>query len=381
MDLANRDLPLIPLMRPTLPEMERVCEVLEESYASGSITVGKLVSQFEEQICAFTDSQYSVAVSSCTAGLMLVFAAMNFGKGAEVVVPSFTFPATVQALVWNGLEPVYVDCLPDTLTIDPAQVIKALGPKTAAVCPVTIFGLPPDLGPLTDIANKHGLPLISDSAQGLGSSYKGVSAGSFGLCEVFSLSPTKVITAVEGGLVTTGDRELYDRVRSMRDYGKGPDGEQIVLNGLSARMSEFHAAVGLLNLQNAEALIRSRLRLIRRYTEELRGLPGCRVQDLPGDRSSSGNYFALLIQDNALTDREAARQALKSHNIECKRYFYPPAHAHTALKKFPHRMVGDLPNTWAAARASLALPLYSHMMDEQQDRVVHVLGSILAAHA
>jgi dTDP-4-amino-4,6-dideoxygalactose transaminase len=381
MNLAKRDVPLIPLMRPTLPAMERVCEVLEESYASGSITVGKLVSQFEDQVCAFTGTRYAVAVSSCTAGLMLVFASMNFGMGAEVVVPSFTFPATVQALFWNGLKPVYVDCRPDTLTMDPEQVIKALGPKTAAVCPVTIFGLPPDLGPLTDIANRHGIPLISDSAQGLGSSYKGVPAGGFGLCEVFSLSPTKVITAVEGGLVTTNDRELYNRIRSMRDYGKGRDGEEIELNGLSARMSEFHAAVGLLNLQNAEMLIRSRLRLIRRYTEELRGFPGCRVQELPGDRASSGNYFALLIQDNALGDREAARQALKSHNIESKRYFYPPAHAHAALKDRPHLTVGDLPNTWAIARASLALPLYSHMTDEQQDRVVHALGSILAAHA
>jgi dTDP-4-amino-4,6-dideoxygalactose transaminase len=354
--------------------------VLEDSYSSGSITLGKVVSRFEEDVCAFTQTRHAVAVSSCTAGLMLVFASLNLPKGAEVVVPSFTFPATVQALVWNGLTPVYVDCLPGTLTMDPDQVVKAIERKTAAVCPVTIFGLPSDLTPLAEIAKGHGIPLISDSAQGLGSSYHGNPAGGFGLCEVFSLSPTKVITAAEGGLVTTNDRELAERIRSMRDYGKGLDGEEIVLNGLSARMSEFHAAVGLLNLQNSETLIRSRLRLIRRYADRLREIAGCRVQEVPTDRTSSGNYFVVLIDNKARSNRETAWEALKAHDIQSKRYFYPPAHAHSALTQFPHRVIGELPNTWAASRASLALPLYSHMKDEQLDRVVEVLDSVLADH-
>ena len=371
--------PLIPLTRPTLPAMDRVLEVFQESYESGTVTLGRAVSLFEEEVCNFTGAKYAVAVSSCTAGLMLALASMGFSEGAEVILPSFTFPATAQAVFWNRLKPVYVDCSRDTMTIDPDQVNKAISRNTAAVCPVTVFGLPPDIEALTDLTNRKGIPLLFDSAQGLGARYKGRPIGLFGLCEVFSLSPTKVITAIEGGVVTTNDRQLAENLRSMRDYGKGPDGEELILNGLSARMSEFHAAVGLASLQNAETLIRSRLRLIKRYTEGVRHFRGCRVQEFPRDRYSTGNYFALLIGTEAEADRDRVWTELNERNIQSKRYFYPPTHSHAAFKDLPHRIVGELPNTWAAANSSLALPLYSHMSDIEQDRVLQVLSSILGA--
>ena len=194
--------------------MDQVLRFFAESYASGTVTLGQAVSRFEKEVCDFTGAKAAVAVSSCTSGLMLAFASMNFPEGAEVILPSFTFPATAQALFWNRLKPVYVDCLPGSMTIDPDQVTKAISGKTVAVCPVTIFGLPPDIAPLMDISNANSLPLIFDSAQGLGSKYEEKASGSFGLCEVFSLSPTKVITAIEGGLVTTNSTELAEIVRS-----------------------------------------------------------------------------------------------------------------------------------------------------------------------
>ena len=167
------------------------------------------------------------------------------------------------------------------MTIDPDEVLKAISRKTVALCPVTIFGLPPDIGALTDISNNKAIPLIFDSAQGLGSKYEGKPSGSFGLCEVFSLSPTKVITAIEGGIVTTNNAELAEKVRSMRDYGKGPDGESLILNGLSARMSEFHAAVGLASLSNAEGLVNSRLRLIRDISRTHKTFEGAECRSFP----------------------------------------------------------------------------------------------------
>jgi dTDP-4-amino-4,6-dideoxygalactose transaminase len=367
----------IPLTRPTLPNLDRILGFFADSYASGTVTLGQAVSRFEKEICEFTGAEAAVAVSSCTSGLMLAFASLNFPEGSEVILPSFTFPATAQALFWNRLKPVYVDCLPGAMTIDPDEVIKAISRKTVAVCPVTIFGLPPDIGALTDISNRKGIPLIFDSAQGLGSKYEGRPSGSFGLCEVFSLSPTKVITAIEGGVVTTNDSELAEKVRSMRDYGKGPDGEALIFNGLSARMSDLHAAVGLASLQSAEGLINSRLRLIKRYAGNTQRFPGCRAQELPPDRDSTGNYFVLLIERNARADRERVWTALKECGIQSKRYFYPPAQVHPALKELPHRVVGELPNTWSSSQCSLALPLYSHMTDDEQDYVLRVLASIL----
>jgi dTDP-4-amino-4,6-dideoxygalactose transaminase len=367
----------IPLIRPTLPDMAQVMEMFRQSRESGAVTSAQIVASFEEEVCRFTGANHAVAVSSCTSGLVLAFAAMDFADGAEVVVPSFTFAATVEALVWNRLVPVYVDCLPGTMTIDPDEVLKAIGPRTAAVCPVNIFGLPPDMDRLQEISAQYGIPLLSDSAQGLGSTFLGKPAGAFGLCEVFSLSPTKVVTAIEGGLITTNDRPLAEKLRCMRDYGKGPGGEEMVFNGLSARMSELHGAVGLLGLRDADRLVNARLRLIRRYRSRLAELPGCRVQEFPDDRTSSGNYFTLMIGNGAKLARDEVYEKLKSRNIQSKRYFHPPVHAQTAFKIRPHRVVGDLSHTWSASRESLALPLYSHLTDHQQDRVCEELEAFL----
>ena len=214
----------LPIIRPTLPPLDEVVALLEESYESGMVTVGPLVRRLEDEARAATGAGEVVAFSSCTSALMLAWRALELEPGGEVICPSFTFAATAHAIVWNNLVPVFVDCLPGTCTVDPAEVEKAITPKTAAVCPVYIFGLPPDIGPLGDIAKRKGLPLVFDSAQGLGSTYGDRPAGGFGLAECFSMSPTKVVTAVEGGLFTTDDADLAGRLRSLRDYGKALDG-------------------------------------------------------------------------------------------------------------------------------------------------------------
>ncbi|MBM4328427.1 MAG: DegT/DnrJ/EryC1/StrS family aminotransferase [Deltaproteobacteria bacterium] len=368
---------LIPVTRPTLPDIARVQATVAESYQAGMVTTGAVVRLFEEEIEKFTGAKHAVAVSDCTSGLILAFAAHLFPRDGEVIVPSFTFSATVLALIWNRLTPVYVDCLAGSMTVDPEEALKAISAKTVAIYPAGVFGLPPDYDALTEISERYGIPLIFDSAQGLGSTYKDRRAGVFGRCEVFSLSPTKVVTAIEGGMVTTNDSELAGKLQAMRDYGKGPDGEDMLYNGLSARMSELHAAVGLLSVRDADALIAARHRLIRGYRGTVSRFRGCRVQETPSDRTSTGNYFSLRIGPDALTDRDGVARALAAHNIQTKRYYVTPVHMQTAFRNMPHRIVGGLLNTLAAARESLVLPLYSHMTDEQQDRVSAVLSSVL----
>jgi dTDP-4-amino-4,6-dideoxygalactose transaminase len=367
----------LPVACPTPPEIDSVLEVFMDSYDSGPWSLGAVVSQFEASVRSFTKAEYVVGVSSCTSGLTITFAAMDFPHGAEVIVPSFTFAATGLALLWNRLTPVFVDCLPGTMTVDPEQVVRAIGQNTAAILPVNVFGLPPHMGELEAISDKYGLPLIMDSAQGLGSTFQGKPTGSFGLCEVFSLSPTKVISACEGGLITTNDRTLAERARSMRDYGKGPDGGGMIFKGLSARMSEFHASVGLVNLRKARSLIEARLRLIHLYRDRLGSIRGCRVQEFPLDRTSCGNYFVLRVGRDARNDRDSLQKILKERGIQTKRYFYPPMHSQKVFRGSPHRIVGDLPNTWAASLESLALPLYAHMTDEDHDRVCQAVESVL----
>jgi dTDP-4-amino-4,6-dideoxygalactose transaminase len=360
-----------------------VTALVRESYASGVVTVGKVVRELEEEAKRATGAKEAIAVANCTSALMLTWRALDLPVGGEVICPSFTFAATAHAITWNGLVPVFVDCLPGTFTVDPSEVEKAITPKTVGICPVCIYGLPPDIGALEEIAQGKNLPLVFDSAQGLGAEYGGTPAGGFGLAECFSMSPTKVVTAIEGGLVTTSDSRLAAELRSLRDYGKALDGplagEDMAAVGLSARMSELHAAVGLLGLQRREELVRARLGLIGVYRERLSRLPGCSVQEFPADRASSGNYFVLFIGPDAKMSRDDTKKALAARGVQTKRYFFPPVHEQSGQKKFPMRVVGDLPRTLDASRAGLALPLYSHMTETDQERVLHEVESLLGS--
>jgi dTDP-4-amino-4,6-dideoxygalactose transaminase len=377
--VSGRPAPRVPIIRPTLPSLDEVARVIGPSWESGIVTVGPTVRALEDEARRVTGALHAVAFSSCTSALILVPQALALPAGGEVIVPSFTFAATAQALVWNRLVPVFCDCLPGTLTLDPDDVQRNLSPRTAAICGVYTYGLPPDVDALLELGRQRGIPVFFDSAQGLGATYRGRAAGSFGACEVFSLSPTKVVTAIEGGLVTTDDAIVADRLRSMRDYGKDPEhGEDMVHLGLSGRMEEFNAAVGLLALRRIEELVKARHHRIALYRERLGELPGCRVQAFPSDRTTSGNYFVLFISDEARLSRDEVYTALADAGIQTKRYFHPPVHLQTIFQRFPMRVSASLVETVRASREGLALPLYSHMSDDDLDLVCGHVEGLLA---
>jgi dTDP-4-amino-4,6-dideoxygalactose transaminase len=365
----------LPIIRPTLPSFSEVAGMIHDNWESGTVTVASIVKALEEEVCRQTGAPHAVALSSCTSGLMLIPRALSLRPGSEVIVPSFTFAATVEALLWNGLVPVFCDCLPDTCTLDPEDVARNISRHTAAICAVSVFGLPPDINALLDIGRRAGIPVYFDSAQGLGATYRGQPLGPWGACEVFSLSPTKVVTAVEGGLVTTNDAELADCMRAMRDYGKDPVwGEEMIHLGLSARMSELHAAVGLWSLRHIHDLVKARMERITCYRERLGVLPGCRVQELPPDRTTSGNYF---ITDRAASSRDDVYKALKQAGIQTKRYFYPLVHEQSFMRGFAMKVSRQLVVARTVSREGLALPLYSHMSDEEFETVCRCVESLL----
>ena len=214
----------LPIIRPTLPPREEVAREIEESWRTGTVTVGARTRELEGEAARALGVREAIAVSSCTAGLMLVPQALELPPEGEVLLPSFTFTATGQPLLWNRLVPVFCDCRPGTLTLDPEDVLRNVTAKTVAICAATVYGLPPDVDELADVGRRKGLPVYYDSAQGLGATVRDRPVGGFGVCETFSLSPTKVVTAIEGGLVTTNDATLAARFRAMRDYGKDPNG-------------------------------------------------------------------------------------------------------------------------------------------------------------
>jgi len=362
------------IIRPTLFDPAGMMDEIKEIFSSGNVTVSKYVKLFEEECARYLGVKEAVAVSSATSGLILAVKAL--GLTGEVIVPSFTFTATVHSLIWNGLTPVFVDCEEGTYNIDLRDVERKLTPKTSAIMPVYIFGNPPRMKELAEIAQKHGLKLVFDSAQAFGAEYEGVRAGGFGDCEVFSLSPTKVLTAIEGGLVTTNNVKLAEYLRKARDYGKC--GEDIECVGLSARMSELHALVGLKNLGNVDKCLKTRRELIALYQGLLRDINGISFQEVLSGNKSSGNYMVIFIDEELFgMSRDKLCEALEAENIETKKYFYPAVHMQEAYRAFRKRYEGKLPVTENASETGLALPLYGHM---EPVSVEKVCGAIMRIH-
>jgi dTDP-4-amino-4,6-dideoxygalactose transaminase len=368
----------LPIIRPTLPPFSEVAADFERIWSSGLLTVGSAVRRFEEAVAERCQVQNAVAMSSCTSGLILVQAALELPLGGEVLVPAFTFAATAQSVAWNGLVPVFADCDAETLTLDPEDAARRISPRTVAILATTIFGTPPDLDALAALAADRGVPLLLDSAQALGSSWHGRPLGGFGRAEVFSFSPTKVATAVEAGIVSTSDGTLAQTLRQMRDYGKGRDGQDMEWFGLSARLSELHATVGLATLAHLDEYIAVRARGIERYRAGLSDLPGVGFPRLPAEARSSCNYMVVRFRRGACPlQRDEVYARLADRGIQTKKYFYPAVHRQTAFV----RRFGEppsLPRAEAAAAECLAVPLYGHIRDDQIDRVLAAIRGLFA---
>ena len=372
---------MIPIVRPTLFDYESVIEEFRQAWESGQVTTGRFTRQFEALVEDRLQVDQAIMVQSCTAGLMLVLRALDLT--GDVILPAFTWTATAHAVVWNGLSPVFADITPGTYTLDPKAAAQAISPRTAAIMPVNVFGCPPDYEAFGQLAQDRGVRLIYDSAQGLGSRFQPADgawrySGVFGDAEVFSLSPTKVISAMEGGLITTHNRALADQLRQMRDYGKTADGEDIAWLGLSARVPEINAIVGRHSFEKFDSLVARRHELISAYQAAFKDLQGVTCQQIPPNRRTSGNYFTLFISDEARASRDEAYRRLNRRGIQTKKYFYPALHLQAVYRSLRETYQGRLPVTEAASAKGLALPLFSHMAQEtfQQvvDEVLEVLG-------
>ena len=372
---------LIPIVKPTLLEWEEVIAEFREAWESGQVTTGQFTKRFEMEVEKRLEVPHAIMVQSCTAGLMLVLRALELQ--GEVIMPAFTWTATAHAAMWNGLKPVFADILSGTYTLEPEKVVAAITPQTAAIMPVNVFGCPPDYKAFEEIGKRDNLPVIYDSAQGLGSKYLGSSgewrfAGNFGKAEVFSMSPTKVITAMEAGLIATHDAELAQKLRQMRDYGKTADGEDIAWLGLSARVTEINAIVGRHNFIHLDELVARRQEIITKYQQGLGDLGGIGFQEIPQNCKSSGNYCTMFIDsERAKSDRDEVYQHLKDRGIQAKKYFYPALHLQKVYEDLGRPYWGNLPVTEQAALQGLALPMFSHMKTETIARVIKEVRAIL----
>ncbi len=363
---------VIPITEPTISSISALKKKYEEVLRSRMITNSKYVKEFEKNVAEYLGVKYAVAVSSCTSGLMLIIKSLEL-KG-EVILPSFTFHATAHSVVWNGLKPIFVDCDPKTYNIDPKEVEKAITKKTSAILAVHLFGNPANTEDLERIAKKHNLKLIFDAAHAFGAKRRGKNVGGFGDAESFSLSPTKLLTSGEGGIIATNNKDLAEKLKVARNYGDSGNYD-CEFTGFNARMSEFNAILGIETLRMLEKNVNRRNKIANIYKSELSKIPGISFQYIsPSDRSTFKDFSIYIDENKFGMTRDELYDAVLKENIVVKKYFYPPVHLQKAYKNI--KTLHKLDNTENITSRVFSLPLYSHIDEKTVRNICFVIKNI-----
>jgi dTDP-4-amino-4,6-dideoxygalactose transaminase len=350
----------IPIVRPWLPSPDELAEGVHTILSSGMVTRGQYQRQFEAAVAEHLGMKHAVAVSSCTTGLMLTY--QGLGLTGEVIIPAFTFMATASSLAWTGVKLVFADVDRGTTNIDPDAAEAAITPNTSAIVAVHNFGNPADTDKLQAIADRHGLKLIYDAAHGFGAQYQGVPVGPQGDAHVYSLSPTKLLVAGEGGIIATNNDDLAQKVRIGREYGNDGNYDS-AFAGINARMPEFNNLLALHGLPMLEQAATRRNEIAALYHRELGKLPGISFQEVRSGNRNSYREFAFMIDEEALgLSRDEMSAALRAENVETRHYYDPPVHQQTAYRHF--HTGRTFPNSEWLSRHIICLPMWSHMSDE-----------------
>jgi perosamine synthetase len=335
-------------------------EVLE-TLRSGQLSMGPKVRRLEEELAARLQVAHVVATSSGTAALDVALQALGIGPGDEVIVPAFTYIATVNAVVYQGATPVLVDVDPQTLNLDPAAVRAALTARTRCIVPIDYAGALAPYDELERIAGEAGVVLLQDAAHSLGGSYHGRQPGAFGVGATLSFHIAKVVTTIEGGAVATNDDTLAATARSLRNQGEAPDAKyRFDLIGGNYRMSDLHAAIGVAQLARYAELRLARQHVVDRYDELLAGVPGVTPPRRTVDGEHGWFLYSVRFRDRATRDRAAA--ALADAGVETRICWPLPVYRQPAYAgRLP---AAPCPHAEDAAATILSLPLHARLTAE-----------------
>ncbi len=372
----------IPLIQPDLPPFELVQDSLKKVLESGKVTnFGEYVGRFEKEASEYL-SAATATVSSCTAGLILALQAVGVGRGDKVIVPSFTFPATAQAVLYSGAIPIFAE-IGEDLTIAPDDVAMLLDqhPDVRAVLAVHTYGFPCNTSALQKVVDEASqvrsdrIALVFDAAQAFGSAIGGERVGGFGDAEVFSFSATKLLVGIEGGMVSSRRPEIIHRIKRMRNYGIEAAYDTF-WPGLNGKMSELHAIIALENLLRLDSLLDARSQRARYYRARLDLLANVHTLPWPSHIVQTFKDFSILIGDATIETRDTLRSLLGARGIETRAYFYPPVHQQHYFLQFADR---PLPRTERIASSAITLPFFTTMTESQMDYVVESLSLSQAA--
>ena len=342
----------IPINMPILgkEELSAVISVVKSGgLTSASKDGGKNVQEFEKSVRTFVKTKYAISVNSGTAALQAALYALDIKKGDEVIVPSFTFVASANAIASTGAKPVFVDILKENFTIDPDSITKKITRKTKAIMPVHLYGHISSLDRIKEIAKKYNLSVVEDAAQSLGSTFKGKQTGTFFELGCYSLYPGKVITAGEGGVVVTNNKKLYEKLQMIRNHGmiKGYDSK---IFGLNLRLPEINAAIAKIQIKKLPKFIQSR----RRNAKLLSDLLSDSKIQLPSERKNE--KFNWSLYTIAIKNRDSILKKLNSKGIGAAVYYPIPVH------KIPiYKIKSKLTSTDWASKHVLSLPVHPNV--------------------
>jgi dTDP-4-amino-4,6-dideoxygalactose transaminase len=363
--------PLIPAAKPIIGDAER--EAVDRVMRSGMIAQGPEVAAFEREFAdELVGGRTCVAVNSGTSGLHLGLLAAGIGPGDEVIVPSFTFAATANAVALTGATPVFADIDSETFCLAPDAVRAAITERTKAIMPVHLYGHPADMTALGEIAREHSLALFEDAAQAHGATWGGVPVGAFGTFAMFSLYPTKNMTSGEGGMVSCETEEVARNVRLLRNQGMERQYANEVV-GFNARMTDIHAAIGRVQLGKVGAWTEQRRANAAFLSAHLEGVTVPQVAE-----RATHVYHQYTIR--VAGDRDRIVTALREEYGIGSGVYYPiPNHRLASLEHFAPGL--DLPQTEEAAREVISLPVHPSLAAEDLDRIVAAVNAVVKAGA
>lgn len=367
---------MIPINVPQIgeEEIEAVAKVLKSGVLTHALGAGPMVKRFEEEFAKLVDAKYAIAFNSGTAALHAAVLAAGVGRGDEVILPSFTFVATAEAVVLAGAKPIFVDIDPVTYNISPEKVEAAVTKKTRAIIAVDLYGLPADLKSIRKIADRHGLLVIEDAAQAHGAVYNGKPAGVHADMACWSFYASKNMTTGEGGMVTTNHKEFDEKLRLFRCHGEMEKYRSILL-GHNYRMPEIQAAIGLAQLEKLPRFLLRRRENAERLTGNLKDLENTLQLPIePENCKSSWYLYTVRLKEADAIGRNALVERLRREGIGAEVYYACPIHLMPYYRRFGRFR---LPETEKASKQVFSLPVHPGVTPEQIDLISQKIHEII----
>ena len=355
-------------------EVQAVVKVLKSGMLTSGLGAGPMVLEFEKNFAKFAGGKHAIAVNTGTAALHSAVVACGIKQGDEVILPSFTFVATGEAVVLAGGKPVFADIEAETYNLSPDAVEKTITKKTKAILPVDLYGFSADMKPMREIAEKHGLAVVEDAAQAHGATYDSKPAGSFADAACWSLYASKNITTGEGGVITTNNDQIAETLRMIRTHGEKAKYASLIL-GNNYRMSEIQAAIGNVQLEKLPSFLAKRRKNAQQLTRILEKNSRLILPGESKDRQHSWYLYTARLQDGTETERNKIVEELKKKGIGAEAYYINPVHQ----MPFYRENFGSakLPETDNAAKQVFSLPIHPGVTTEEVDYIGKTLLGLL----